>query len=176
MNPWTLTGVRIVSFDFIKRPEVLQELEETVWDVLVIDEAHAMTGDSDRGIAGRALGSRARRVLLLTATPHAGDEGVFASMCDLGRLAAAGDQHPIAMFRRSRANVGLARRRRTRLLAVTPTPEERQMHRLLERYVTRVWSEARARRDDAALLAMLVLKKRALLRRRHRCCAISSSL
>ena len=162
VNPWTLTGVRIVSFDFIKRPEVLQGLEETVWDVLVIDEAHAMTGDSDRGIAGRALGSRARRVLLLTATPHAGDEGAFASMCDLGRLAAAGDQHPIAMFRRSRANVGLARRRRTRLLAVTPTPAERQMHRLLERYTTRVWSEARVRRDDAALLAMLVLKKRAL--------------
>ena len=162
VNPWSLTGVRIVSFDFIKRPEVLQGLEETVWDVLVIDEAHAMTGDSDRGIAGRALGSRARRVLLLTATPHAGDEGAFASMCDLGRLVAAGDQHPIAMFRRSRANVGLARRRRTRLLAVTPTSEERQMHRLLERYITRVWSEARARRDDAALLAMLVLKKRAL--------------
>ena len=162
VNPWTLTGVRIVSFDFIKRPEVLQGLEETVWDVLVIDEAHAMTGDSDRGIAGRALGGRARRVLLLTATPHAGDEGAFASMCDLGRLAAAGDQHPIAMFRRSRANVGLARRRRTRLLAVTPTPEERQMHRLLERYITRVWSEARARRDAAALLAMFVLKKRAL--------------
>ena len=162
VNPWTLTGVRIVSFDFIKRPEVLQGLEETVWDVLVIDEAHAMTGDSDRGIAGRALGGRARRVLLLTATPHAGDEGAFASMCDLGRLAAAGDQHPIAMFRRSRANVGLARRRRTRLLAVTPTPEERQMHRLLERYITQVWSEARARRDEAALLAMLVLKKRAL--------------
>ena len=162
VNPWTLTGVRIVSFDFIKRPEVLQGLEETVWDVLVIDEAHAMTGDSDRGIAGRALGSRARRVLLLTATPHAGDEGAFASMCDLGRLAAADDQHPIAMFRRSRANVGLARRRRTRLLAVTPTPEEHQMHRLLERYITRVWSEARARRDDAVLLAMLVLKKRAL--------------
>ena len=36
------------------------------------------------------------------------------------------------------------------------------MHRLLERYITRVWSEARARRDEAALLAMLVLKKRAL--------------
>ena len=164
MNPLTLAWVRIASFDFIKikRAEVLQGLEETVWDRLLIDEAHAMAGDSDRGTAGQTLGCRARRVVLLTATPHAGDETAFTSMCDLGRLAAAGDRHPIIMFRRSRADIRLTTRRRTRLLPVTPTPEEHRMHSLVDRYTQRVWREATVRSDDAALLAMLVLKKRAL--------------
>ena len=162
VNPWTLAAVRIASFDFIKRAEVLRSLEEIVWDLVLIDEAHGMTGDSDRGIAGRALTSRARHVVLLTATPHAGDEAAFVSLCDLGRLATAGDRHPIVIFRRSRVDVGLTTLRRTRLLPVRPTPEERRMHRLVDLYTNRVWRAATARGHDAALLAMLVLKKRAL--------------
>ena len=40
VNPWTLPGLYLSSFDFIKRPEVLEPLEQVHWDIVVIDEAH----------------------------------------------------------------------------------------------------------------------------------------
>ncbi len=57
-------------------------LEPLVWDVVVFDEAHALAGPSDRAAAASALGTRARRVVMLTATPHSGDEEAFRRLCD----------------------------------------------------------------------------------------------
>ena len=94
-NPWALPGVRLTSFDFVKRPEVLRALDSIIWDLLVIDEAHAMTRTSDRGAAATWLGERTRRVILSTATPHAGDDVAFAGLCNIGRLRDAGDRAPI---------------------------------------------------------------------------------
>ena len=161
-NPWAMPGVRIVSFDFVKRPEVLRALDSIVWDLLVIDEAHAATPGTDRGSAIRRLGVRSRRVILLTATPHAGDDTAFTALCDVGRLSAVGDRAPVMMFRRSRADVGLTVTRRAHLLLVRQTPEEHRMHALLDDYVQSVWRSATRRADEPALMAMVVLKKRSL--------------
>ena len=49
--------------------------------------------------------------------------------------------------------------RRTRLLRIRLTTEERHLHRLLDRYTSRVWRE---NASAAARLAMIVLRKRAL--------------
>lgn len=160
-NPWATSGVHVASFDFVKRPPVLRGLESVIWDVLIVDEAHAATGESGRQAAVSGLAARARRVVLLTATPHAGDDRAFDTLCDLGRIGRdAGDR--IVMFRRTRASAGLTVRRRARILRVAPTPAEQQMHRLVERYTRAVWREAARRGDRNALLAMLVLRKRAL--------------
>lgn len=161
-NPWLLPGIRLVSIDFIKRMEVLQALEPAVWDLLVVDEVHGATSTSDRGAAVRALASRARRVVLVTATPHRGDEEEFGWLCRLGRLDEAGEAGQLAVFRRTRAESGLPRVRRVHLLRVTLSPEEQWMHRLLDRYVRRVWHEAGRRGDEGAQVAMAVLLKRAL--------------
>jgi len=159
-NPLTLAGIHILSVDFIKRPEVLQAVDETVWDVLVIDEAHGLTRGTDRGAAGRALASRARRVVLISATPHQGDDEAFRALTTIG---AFDTNEPLMTFRRTRADVGVTTTRRTRLLRVRPTSAEARMHALLGRYTTKVTRHVdggHVGRD--ALLAMIVLRKRSL--------------
>lgn len=160
-NPLTLAGIHILSIDFIKRPEVLQAVDETLWDVLVVDEAHALNRGTDRRSAGHALARRARRAILITATPHQGDEDAFRALCAIG--AVASDDDPIVMFRRTRAELGLDTPRRTRLIAVRPTSAEARMHALLAAYAARVAQHAgRDACGHDALLAMTVLRKRSL--------------
>ena len=57
VNPWSLPGIYISSFDFIKRPEVLRPFEEDEidWDALVVDEAHAATLGTARRAAAHAV-------------------------------------------------------------------------------------------------------------------------
>jgi len=160
VNPWVLPGIYVTSFDFVKQPEVLRPLGETDWDVLVVDEAHGAALGTARRAAVHAIAVRSRRVLLLTATPHAGDPNQFDALCRIGETDADGD--PLMLFTRSRADAGPAASRRTALLPVRLTGAERRMHRLLDRYTARVCREARARGDDRARLAAIILKKRAL--------------
>ena len=166
-NPWALPGTYIVSLDFIKRPEVLKAVEELLWDIVIVDEAHTVTSGTDRRAAVDAVAGRARRVLLLTGTPHSGDETQFDALLRIGEgpstaLRAGLARTPLVMFRRTSADVGITRTRRSTLLRVRLSEVERRMHELLERYASRVWRESRARGDRAAQLMAIVLRKRAL--------------
>ena len=69
-SPWDDAPVVITSIDYVKRPEVLRSLEPLVFDVLVLDEAHALSGASARSSAAASLACRSRVVVLLSATPH----------------------------------------------------------------------------------------------------------
>ena len=160
VNPWVLPGIYVTSFDFVKQPEVLRPLEDADWDVLVVDEAHGAALGTARRAAVHAIAVRSRRVLLLTATPHAGDSSQFDALCRIGETAAGGDR--LMLFKRSRADAGSGASRRTALLPVRLTEAERRMHRLLDRYTARVCREAHARGDARARLAAVILKKRAL--------------
>jgi superfamily II DNA or RNA helicase len=160
VNPWSMPGVYLASIDFVKRPEALHPLEDVHWDLLVVDEAHAATPGSDRGVAVHALACRSRRVMLLTATPHSGDERQFAGLCDLGNT---GSSPPLVVFNRSRAETPLRNiRPRNIVMSVRPTDAERRSHALLEHYTLRVWRESRKRGDHAGALVATVLRKRAL--------------
>jgi superfamily II DNA or RNA helicase len=159
VNPWVLPGIYISSFDFVRRPEVLGPIEETIWDVLVVDEAHGATLGTARRAAVHAIAARARRVILLTATPHAGDTGQFHALCRIGQTG-SGDR--LMLFRRSRSDVAQQPQRRSVLLPVRPSDPERGMHRLLEAYTSRLCREAGMRGDVRARLAAVVLRKRAL--------------
>ena len=157
VNPWSPPAVRLVSSDYLKRPEVLNALEAVTWDLLVIDEAHAASSGSDRGAAIDATARRSRRVLCTTATPHDGTGGSFAALCRLGRHGAA---DRLAVFRRSRAVVGRAPGRRSVTLRVRGSAAERRMHELLEGYASA--ADRVAAPDPGAGLALTVLLKRAL--------------
>ena len=113
-NPWAGRPVTITSIDFVKRPEVMRALEALVWDAVVFDEAHGLTGHSDRAVAAGALARRARTVVLLTATPHSGDDRAFESLCRIGDLET---EFPLLIFRRTRRDVGLDVSRRTTIAA-----------------------------------------------------------
>jgi len=157
VNPWSLPGCYVASIDLVKRPEVLRPLEDVTWDVVVADEAHGAAIGTARLAAAHAIASRARRVVLMTATPPDGDPAQLAALLGIGAL-----DDSIVQFRRSRADVGLPSRRRSVLLHVRLTAAERRMHRLLDRYTTRVWNEAATNPDSRGMLTATLLRKRAL--------------
>ena len=158
VNPWQLPAVAVASLDYVKRPDVRPSVVSLPWDLLIIDEAHGVAPGTDRAALVDALAVRSRRVVLLTATPHAGDPAAFAHLCGIGAL----DEGPVLLFRRTRRDVGLETRRHTTLLRVAPTAAERRMHRLLARYTAIVWAGAPAARRSDALLVLAILNKRAL--------------
>ncbi len=160
VNPWSLPGIYISSHDFVKRPEVLRPLESLTWDLFVMDEAHAASSLTDRRLAAHAIASRSRRVILLTATPHAGNPAEFDALCRIGRV--TDGEGAVLLFQRSRSDVGPHQARRSIVLPVKPSTAERRMHELLDGYSAQVWREAAARRDDRARLVSIVLRKRAL--------------
>ena len=84
----------IARMDQLARNEdLLAQLAESEWDLVVVDEAHRMSAHyfggklerSKRFQLGELLGQRARHLLLMTATPHAGkdeDFQLFLSLLD----------------------------------------------------------------------------------------------
>jgi superfamily II DNA or RNA helicase len=154
-SPWVGRGCWIVSFDFAKQPIVLTSLSSDSWDVLVIDEAHAVSGESQRAAAVRALALHARFIVMLTATPHNGAPLSFRKLVALG---AHDSRDPLVWIRRGRTELGYAVARPSRAWRLRSSPDETALQRALHAYAARVDAAGR----PEARLAMIVLKKRAL--------------
>jgi superfamily II DNA or RNA helicase len=90
-NPFDHIALCITSIDFAKQEKVLQDIERSTWDLVVVDEAHhcAKLGrggdyeDSRRRRLAEVLAGRCDGLLLLTATPHDGFDPHFASLLEL---------------------------------------------------------------------------------------------
>jgi SNF2 family DNA or RNA helicase len=90
-NPFDHLPLALVSVDFLKQERILDQLERTSYDIVVIDEAHHCTDigsgqdreDSLRRRLAEVLARRCDSLLLLTATPHDGNDRSFASLCEL---------------------------------------------------------------------------------------------
>ena len=88
----------IARLDQLSRNEEYQQLlQQTEWDLIVVDEAHKMSAsyfgnkvnETGRFKLGKLLGSRCRHFLLMTATPHNGKEEdfqLFMSLLDSDRF------------------------------------------------------------------------------------------
>ncbi|HEY7474479.1 MAG TPA: helicase-related protein [Vicinamibacterales bacterium] len=159
-NPWRLPGVWIASFDYVKQPHVRDALPHDPWSLLVIDEAHAAAGDSDRHDACADLARSARQVLLLSATPHGGDAARFARLLDLGRLDGAEDA-PL-VFRRTRAEAGFDLPRRARWHRVGLSAAETAALAALGDFESAALHAAGRDHRDEAILLLSVFRKRAL--------------
>jgi superfamily II DNA or RNA helicase len=160
VNPWSIPGTYLASMDFVKRAEALSPLENVRWDLLVVDEVHNATPATDRLLALNALADRSRVVVLLSATPHSGNQDQFDALCAIG---AAHSHAPLLCFRRSRVDAGLdAADVRSKAIAVRLSSHEHHLHRLLETYTSRLWSSGRERADGNPALLATLLRKRAL--------------
>ncbi len=91
VNPWQRSSQVISSLDYAKQEDVRERVWQQRWDLLIIDEAHkcsaytkhsATRGDeaekTKRYQLAERLTGQADHVLLLTATPHHGDDDRFA--------------------------------------------------------------------------------------------------
>jgi superfamily II DNA/RNA helicase len=91
-NPWQRLSQVIASIDYAKQPDVRERVWQQRWDLVIIDEAHKCSARTTSGGRDREpkveatrryelaakLTAGADHVLLLTATPHHGDEDKFA--------------------------------------------------------------------------------------------------
>jgi superfamily II DNA or RNA helicase len=91
VNPWDALPRVITSLDFLKKETVRHRALRKRWDLVIVDEAHALaeSGTPDnpyrtqRTRLGLALREQARGLLLLTATPHNGYSHSFRSLLEL---------------------------------------------------------------------------------------------
>ena len=90
-NPWQRSSQVIASLDYAKQEEVRERVWEQHWDLLIIDEAHKCSAYTKRSSSrgdeaektkryqlAEKLTAEADHVVLLTATPHHGDDDRFA--------------------------------------------------------------------------------------------------
>jgi len=92
VDPWERSSQIIASIDYAKQEEVRDRVCRQRWDLVIIDEAHKCSARTATGGVKRPenravttkrydlafrLTSQADHVLLLTATPHHGDEDKF---------------------------------------------------------------------------------------------------
>ena len=90
-NVWFKENQIITSIDFAKRDEIIPSLESSLFDLIVIDEAHKMSAyqygnkiqKSKRYKLGEVLSRSTTHFLFLTATPHKGDAENFRLFLDL---------------------------------------------------------------------------------------------
>lgn len=140
-NPFDSVALCLTSLDFAKQEPILAELERSAWDLAIIDEAHHCVGngapDTLRRRLAEVLAVRSEGLLLLTATPHDGNDAHFASLMGLldpglvdgdGRL--LGQAYRRHVVRRLKAHVRdpitgrpLFRERTVTPLPITLTPE-----------------------------------------------------
>ncbi len=157
-NPWDRCGVWIASIDFLKQTHVLEAMPLDPWDVVVVDEAHAACGDSERHLACQQILRRSRHCVLLTATPHSGDAARFERLLNLGQT-----RHDrLTIFRRTRAGLGLAVNRRVRWRGIALSDAGRRVLDGLMAFEAALLRTAGSSRRDAALLLLSVFRKRAL--------------
>ncbi len=73
----------VSSLDYLKQEHVMRLLDKVDIDLVVIDEAHKLTLNSNRYKLGKYLASRSTFMLLLTATPHNGDDDDYLARLQL---------------------------------------------------------------------------------------------
>jgi len=132
--------VTVVSTDFIKSDSRRHEFLRAAPDLIIVDEAHgSVNDDSGRGSSGRTQRYRLlrdladdgrRHLILVTATPHSGNEGSFRNLIGLLDNALADVELSSEHGRRALAQHLVQRRRadiRHYLDQDTQFPKDRQV-------------------------------------------------
>jgi len=180
--PFDFIPLGLVSIDFLKQERVLDLLERSSYDIIVIDEAHHCTDlgiaqnreDSLRRRMSEALARRCDTLLLLTATPHDGNDRSFASLCELldpslvdGKGVLRGQRYRDHVVRRLKSHLGDKFKERV-VYPIPVTPAERDhpqflaFHRSLVEFIAPQLRRAFRAKRYSEVLAFISLLKRSV--------------
>lgn len=210
-NPWQRSSQIISSIDYAKQEDVYERVWQQHWDLVIIDEAHKCSARTASGGQGREpkvvttkrydLASRltyhADHVLLLTATPHHGDEDKFAHFLRLidpdifpephrlGKQAAAirkdvfrlGKDSPWSLRRMKEDLKDLNGKRlfpdrHTKTVTFCLNSEEYPLYKAVTAYINEFIPQQTGQRRSSAALTRTVLQRRLV----SSTCAIHESL
>ena len=168
-NPWSYFPRIITSIDFLKRPEILREIQGIIWDVVVVDEAHYLleAGRTThlRGKLGRYLAANSRALLLLSATPHNGDPQAYRRLLGLlDPLLVLEEEIPKEklqrhVVRRLKSSLGLIPEPEIRSIFVNYTQKEKELMRKLKIYTNWLKSRDKEEYGASAFAAMIFLRR-----------------
>ncbi|MEW5899854.1 MAG: helicase-related protein [Acidobacteriota bacterium] len=191
VSPWDALPRVITSLDFLKKETVRNRALRKRWDLVIVDEAHALAEAgtpenpyrTQRTRLGTALRDCSRGLLLLTATPHNGYTHSFRSLIELveptlatfhGSPADLERRMEAARIRRMKSQIvrrlpdgketPLFPKRHVSGIAVTNLSEpEKELLKKVASYCSRTARQAQET-EDAELIgfAMQIIKKRAL--------------
>lgn len=195
VNPWDALPRVLTSIDFLKRETVRNRALRKRWDLVIVDEAHALAESgtpanpyrTQRHRLGQQLRESSRGLVLLTATPHNGYHHSYRSLLELVDPTLAtfeGDRRDVerrieqARIRRMKRQL----KRRTedgreepvfpeRHVTGIPVrdlePGERELLAEVARYCSGTARAAQGSEDeDLVTFAMQIVKKRALSSRK----------
>ncbi len=195
LSPWDAYPRVLTSIDYLKKQTVQRRALAQRWDLVVVDEAHALAESgttrnpyaTQRTRLGRELRDHSKGMLLLTATPHNGHVHSFRSLValvDPAHATFAGEPEDVrrrvdhAMVRRMKAQITtrdaqgrVVRKfpvRHVRGLPVrSDVADYRSVLAKVSAYCSKTAREA-GDSEDAELVgfAMQIVKKRALSSRR----------
>ncbi|MFQ6008414.1 MAG: DEAD/DEAH box helicase, partial [Candidatus Zixiibacteriota bacterium] len=210
-NPWSKENQIISSIDYAKQEDVRERVWQQRWDLVIIDEAHKCSARTASGGQGREpkvattkrydlasrLTSQADHVLLLTATPHHGDEDKFAHFLRLidpdlfpephrlGKQAAAirkevfrlGKDSPWSLRRLKEDLKDLDGKRlfpdrHTKTVTFCLNSEEYALYKAVTAYINEFIPQQTGQRRSSAALTRTVLQRRLV----SSTCAIHESL
>jgi superfamily II DNA or RNA helicase len=177
----------LVSLDFARQDRVREILRDHRWDLVIVDEAHKLSatrygrkiGKTKRYQLGELLAERCNHMLLLTATPHRGDDEAYFLLLNLlyPRLFANSEQLRQTaraqalpfVLRRSKEQVTdlqgnkLFKERKVISLDITLTEYEKALYEAVTDYVRRWYATVSQNRDQRSrnvALALTVLQRR----------------
>jgi superfamily II DNA or RNA helicase len=195
INPWDALPRVLTSVDYLKKETVRNRALRKRWDLVIVDEAHALaeSGTPDnpystqRTRLGLALRDASRGLLLLTATPHNGYPHSFRSLLELveptvatlrGSAESLARRVEAARIRRMKAQIKRRKadgseedvfpRRNVEGIAVRNLSiQEREILRRIGSYCSRTAKAAEGEEaGELITFAMQIIKKRALSSRR----------
>lgn len=174
----------ITSIDFAKQEDVMNSIRDSKWDLIIVDEAHKMsaykygknTTKTGRYKFGELASEITNYMILLTATPHRGDDENFRLFLDLLEPGFFADTDMLAQSINDRDNPLFLRRLKEDMKGFDGTPlfpprhvhtkkfrlseDEKELYNAVTDYVQEHFNKATQKEKRNVVFAMVILQRR----------------